>query len=98
MAQKAGRVSSGAYAAEKLIQSGKAALVIVAEDASENTKEQFRNKCGYYEVPFAVLSTRERLGRAIGKEERVTIALSDEGFSGAILKLVGQERRTEGVK
>ena len=98
MAQKAGRVVSGGFAVEKLIQSGRAAGVIVACDASENTKKMFRNKCAYYEIPFAVFSTRERLGKAIGREERVTIALNDEGFSGAVMKLIREKTSVEGDK
>ena len=98
MAQKAGRVVSGGFAVEKLIQSGRASCVIVSGDASANTRKMFRDKCAYYEVPFAVFSTRERLGKAIGKEERVTIALNDEGFSGAVMKLIGEETSIEGDK
>ena len=98
MAQKAGRVVSGGFSVEKLIQSGRAAGVIVAGDASENTKNMFRNKCEYYEIPFAVFSTRERLGKAIGREERVTIALNDEGFSGAVMKLIREKTSVEGDK
>ncbi len=98
MAQRAGRVASGGFAVEKLIQSGRAVLVIVAKDASENTRKMFRNKCEFYEVAYAEISTREKLGRAIGKEERVSIALEDEGFSGAILKLIRNERSIEGDK
>ena len=86
MAMKAGHVAGGGFAVEKMIQSGKAAAVIVAGDASENTKKQFRTKCEYYEVPYAVFSDKETLGHAIGKEERSSIALDDEGFANAIFK------------
>ena len=71
---------------KEMIQSGKAAAVIVAGDASDNTKKQFRTKCEYYEVPYAVFSDKETLGHAIGKEERSSIALDDEGFANAIFK------------
>ena len=89
---------SGGFAVEKLIQSGRAAGDSVAGDPSENTKNMFRNKCEYYEIPFAVFSTRERLGKAIGREERVTIALNDEGFSGAVMKLIREKTSVEGDK
>ena len=86
MAMKAGHVASGGFAVEKMIQSGNAAAVFVAGDASENTKKQFRTKCEFYEIPFAVISDKETLGHAIGKEERSSVALDDEGFANAIFK------------
>ncbi len=45
MAAKAGKVASGEFMAENAVKSGEAALVIVAEDASDNTKKKFSNMC-----------------------------------------------------
>ncbi len=86
VAMRAGRIHSGEFAAEKLIQSGKASCVIVARDASANTKSKFRSKCEFYGVPFAEFSTKEKLGHALGKEIRSSIALEDPGFAEAFLK------------
>ena len=44
LAAKAGKVASGEFSTEKEVKSGNACLVIVAEDASDNTKKLFRNK------------------------------------------------------
>ena len=38
LAQKAGKVVSGEFMTEKAVKTGEAALVILAEDASENTQ------------------------------------------------------------
>lgn len=38
LAAKAGKVASGEFSTEKEVKSGNACLVIVAEDASDNTK------------------------------------------------------------
>ena len=43
LAQKAGKIVRGEFATEKAVKTGKAALVIVAGDASENTKKMFTN-------------------------------------------------------
>ena len=43
LAQKAGKVVSGEFMTEKAVKTGEAALVILAEDASENTQKKFRN-------------------------------------------------------
>ena len=41
LAMKAGKVVSGEFSTEKAVKEGKASLVIVAEDASDNTKKLF---------------------------------------------------------
>ncbi|MDY5023246.1 MAG: ribosomal L7Ae/L30e/S12e/Gadd45 family protein, partial [Blautia sp.] len=51
LATKAGKTASGEFSTEKAVKTGKAYLVLVAEDASENTKKKFRNMCTFYEVP-----------------------------------------------
>ena len=41
LAERAGKIASGEFAAEKAVKIGKARLIIVAEDASDNTKKKF---------------------------------------------------------
>ena len=86
MAMKAGKLVSGEFATEKAVKSGKAALVIVSESASENTKKKFRNMCDYYQVPICFLGEKEELGHAIGKQFRASLAVTDEGLAKAIKK------------
>ena len=91
MAMKAGKVASGEFATEKAVKSGKAALVIVSEAASENTKKKFRNMCDYYRVPVYFFGEKEELGHAIGKEFRASLAVLDEGLAKAIEKNIIHE-------
>ncbi len=86
IATKAGRVDSGEFMTENAVKSGRASLVIIAGDASENTKKKFKNMCGFYEVPIRTYSTKNELGLAIGKEFRASIAVTDEGLAQAIMK------------
>lgn len=78
---KAGRLKSGEFATEEAVKNGSAFVVIVATDASDNTKKQFRNMCSYYEVAYYEYATKDELGRATGKEHRASVAICDEGFS-----------------
>ena len=55
LAMKSGNVVSGEFLTEQAIRAGTARLVIVAEDASDNTKKKFCNSCSYYQVPLAIL-------------------------------------------
>lgn len=84
---KAGKVKSGEFQTTDAVKSGKAWLVIVAEDASNNTKKEFSNMCDFYRVPYWEYSSKADLGRAIGKEERSSIAVCDEGFSKSFEKI-----------
>lgn len=90
LATKAGKVVSGEFSTEKSVKTGKGFLVLLAEDSSENTKKKFRNMCDFYEVPMYLLSDKESLGRAMGKEFRASAAIQDENFAKAIEKALGE--------
>jgi ribosomal protein L7Ae-like RNA K-turn-binding protein len=84
LAMKAGKVASGEFMTEKSVKSGAASMVIVAEEASANTKKNFSDMCAYYQVPLIFFGTKEELGAAIGKEFRASLAVNDDGFAKAI--------------
>ena len=86
LAMRGRNLVSGEFQTEDAVKSGKAILVIVAEDASENTKKLFRDKCSYYEVPVYSYGTKQSLGRAIGKDQRSSLAVTDAGLAQAIEK------------
>ena len=65
----------------KGIQKKNIHFVLLSEDASDNTKKKIINKCNFYEIPYAVIGSRELLGNAIGKAERVVIGIADKGFA-----------------
>ena len=88
LAAKAGKVVSGEFATDKSVKDGKAWMVIVPTDASDNTKKMFSNMCDFYEVPIYVYGTKDELGHAIGKEMRSSVAVTDEGFSKSIIKIL----------
>ena len=90
LSQQAGRIASGEFMTQKAVKSGKACLVILAVDASENTKKKFKNMCTYYRTPVIELSDMDRLGHCIGRSVRSSLAVLDEGFAKAILKLAGE--------
>ena len=73
---------------EKTVKGKRACLVLVSEEASENTKKDFRSMCEYYKVPMYIFGEKEALGRAIGKESCTSLALTDEGFAGQIVGLL----------
>ncbi len=84
LATKAGKAASGEFSAQKAVKSGLARVVLVAEDASDNTKKMFVNMCTYYKVPVYFYSDKETLGAAMGKMYRASVAVTDEGLGKAI--------------
>ncbi len=86
LAARARKLASGEFMTEKSVKAGQAVLVITAQDASDNTKKNFRDMCTYYDVPFLLFGTKEELGHAIGKELRASLAVNDAGFAEAIRK------------
>lgn len=86
LAMKAGRCASGEMMTETETKSGRAKLVIVASDASENTKKKFRDMCEFYKVPIYFYGDKDTLGHAMGKEFRASLAILDEGFAKGIRK------------
>jgi ribosomal protein L7Ae-like RNA K-turn-binding protein len=77
---------SGEFQTVESVKTGSAMLVIIAEDASGNTKKLFHDKCSFYEVPVYEFGTKESLGRAIGKDVRSSLAICDAGLADAIVK------------
>lgn len=95
MAAKAGKIASGEFPVEKAVKTGRGHLVIVAEDASANTRKKFTDMCSYYQVPILYMETREVLGRIIGKGFRASVAILDAGLAKAILDAEGQHQKKE---
>ena len=88
LCQRAGKCKSGEFAVEKSIKSGKAFLVIIPGDASDNTKKKFRNMTTYRSVPYQELGTKETLGHQLGRSERSSISIEDQGFAQAMIKYI----------
>lgn len=86
LAAKAGNLASGEFSTEKAVKAGKGKLVIIAEDASNNTKKMFANMCTYYKVPIYFFGEKTKLGHAIGKEFRASLVLLDKGLADVVEK------------
>lgn len=86
LAARSRNVVSGGFATEQAVRSNKAELVIIAEDASDNTKKKYSNMCDFYRVPYAIHGTKDVLGHSMGKEERAVLAVTDGGFANSIRK------------
>ena len=91
IAMRGHNLVSGELQTLEAVKKGSAMLVIIAEDASDNTKKLFADKCLFYEVPVYNYGTKEDLGRAIGKDLRSSVGVCDAGLADAIIKRLEEE-------
>lgn len=87
LCRKAGKLEAGAMASVGAVRAGRAVLLILAADASGNTKKDIGNCAAYYKVPLIEGYNMETLGRAMGKELISAVAVCDAGFGRELLKL-----------
>ena len=88
IAMRAGKLVSDEDGTMIDLKKGKLNLVIVAEDASNNTKKLFKDKSSFRHVNCIELSTKSDLGISIGKDSRAVIGIKDIGFANKIIQLI----------
>ena len=93
IATRARKVITGEDLTVREVQAGKARLVLITSDASENTMKKITDKCKFFNVEKHVFGNREDLGHAIGKESRVVLAITDAGFARKISELLNEYNR-----
>jgi ribosomal protein L7Ae-like RNA K-turn-binding protein len=84
LGQKAGKLVSGEFAVRKNVQSGKARLILLATDCSENTKKSYQDLANYYGAQIISVLSTEQLGACIGRGKRAAVAVLDDGFKQAL--------------
>ena len=80
LAMRAGQLITGEQMVLDAVKTKKAKLVVMALDASDNTRKLFENKTGFYNLPLTATFSKEELSHAIGKN-RTTVAITDRGFA-----------------
>jgi ribosomal protein L7Ae-like RNA K-turn-binding protein len=96
LAMKAGKLVSGEDTCERMLKSGKVILLIVAVDASDNTKKNFTNMCSFRKVECRFYGEKNLLGRYIGKELRSVVAVLDRGFAKRLAEIIAEEEMKVG--
>ena len=88
LASKSGKLISGEDTCKREVQGNRVDLVIVAEDASDNTKKLFSDKTNFRGIPLKYFGTKDELGVWIGKMPRAVIAIKDRGFSTKLIEYI----------
>lgn len=87
LAMRSGAAAVGEGKAVTALRSGKASVLIIAKDASDNTRKKFGDLCSFRNIPIIEADNRGSLGRALGRDFAVTAAITDENFSRQLLNL-----------
>lgn len=94
LATKMRGIVFGEGAVRDSIKSGKAEIVIVSEDASDNTKKRFKNSCDFYGKKLIICGDRCILGKYTGRDFAVVIAVTDKNIAKSINDIFGEEMGT----
>lgn len=89
LAVRAGKVKFGVFLTLSACDTGKAKLVIIPADLGGSNKRSIEAKCKNTSVPFIMVADKASLGKAVGRENVSALAICDENFKSAILKLYG---------
>lgn len=90
LAAKGRNLTGGENQVLDAIRSGNAKLVIIAENASDNTKKMFADKCAFYQVPIMIWGKGDELGHGTGHEYRISIAVTEKGLAEKIIALMDE--------
>lgn len=86
--QKSGNLTSGSDAVEMEIKKKKCKLLIISNDASDNTKEKFEKLAKEHNVSYVYFGNKDDLGIAIGKSSRTILSIKDANFAKGFLSKV----------
>lgn len=98
IAAKAGHVRSGAVQTGESLRPGKAFLLLISEDCSENRKKELLAAAGNAGIPYRQIpADKETLGKSIGKPERSAIVITDGRLASAMIAAADEKNATAGM-
>ena len=87
LAYKAKKVISGEDFCVEAIRKGEAKYLFLASDAGVNTTKKITDKANFYKVVVDNRFTSSELSSAIGKNNRMVVAITDSGFAKKIKEI-----------
>lgn len=88
LCMRSGNLVSGDDTTLRSVKKNNTSLVIIAEDASENTKKLFRDKCSFRNIDYIIFGNKVEFGKSIGKSPRAVLGITDINMALQIKKLV----------
>lgn len=92
LAARARGIVIGTNQVLEAVRNKKAKLLLIACDASDNTRKNLTDKATYYSVKAEEIDiTTEELGRAVGHSNTAAIAFTDANFVNAYKKSLSKD-------
>lgn len=86
LAQRAGKLVSGDFVVERTLKRQNVPLLLLANNCADNNKKKYYQIIENYHVTCREVLTKEEMGNAIGKDKRVVIIITDNGFAKSLVK------------
>jgi ribosomal protein L7Ae-like RNA K-turn-binding protein len=96
LARKAGKVVSGDESCGKAIRAGESDLVIIAGDASDNTKKRFTDAGKFNGVAVKIFGKKYDIGKFVGKDIRAVVCIQDAGFAAKLSEMIDRYNEENG--
>jgi ribosomal protein L7Ae-like RNA K-turn-binding protein len=92
LARRAGAIAPGTEAVRRVIRSGEAHLLLIAEDASRVQLDKIRKTMHDRTIPQVILGDRDALGAAVGLSRLSAVAVTDRSLAKSLMaELEGSE-------
>lgn len=92
LCMKAGKLLSGNEQVSEGLKKRQAVLLIVTEDSSPRTKDEYIKAAERLHLPYRLFGEKERLGQALGKGVRIAALITDQGFGRAIAEKIDRRK------
>ena len=86
LCMKAGCLMSGNEQIADKLKKGKGELLIITEDSSMNTKNEYISSANKAGISYIIFGEKEQMGNALGKSIRTAVLIMDKGFAEALRK------------
>lgn len=86
LARRARALITGSDTCLMAMKKNKLKLLIIAGDATYNTRDKLCNGAKAKGVPYRIFSNREELSIYTGTQNKVVFGITDSGFADVILK------------
>ena len=88
LCRKSGKLTFGTQACIEAINRKKIKLIIVANDASDRTKQNFTYQCDKNNIQIRIFSKIEDLSKVIGQNNKAVLGIKEKNLSNQIMKLI----------
>ncbi|MBO4474119.1 MAG: ribosomal L7Ae/L30e/S12e/Gadd45 family protein [Clostridiales bacterium] len=95
LSYRASLLTSGFDAIEMALHAGAVELLIVAVDGSEKQRAKLMRIAQEEDTRCRTFGTAEELGRAIGKDMRIAVAILDQGMADKLILRIDELKKND---